>query len=289
MINTLPRFVSPFRYPGGKARLATFVENTLKNNFREPKKITLVEPYAGGAGASLTLLFASRINKIIINDLDKAIYAFWKTSLSDSDYLINKIKRTEITIEEWKKQRQIYLGGKGSLRKLAFAVMYLNRTNRSGIIEGGPIGGIQQTGKWKIDARFSKDVMISRLKKIKEHRSKIVVKNLDGIALLKNLEHKSNPNDYFIFLDPPYYKKGKLLYLNHYSDNNHEELAKFLKNTKLKWVMTYDDVGFIHDLYGSLARHRFTIHHSAHQSKQGKEVAIFSDRIVSSQEMALGN
>lgn len=273
----MKNFSSPLRYPGGKTCLAVFLAKAIERNFTESEKVILVEPYAGGAGASLVLLFASKVNKIIINDLDKAIYAFWKIAVSDTDYLINKILKTDITIEEWKKQRAIYNDLLSSNHKLAFSTLFLNRTNRSGIIEGGPIGGMEQSGDWKLDARFTKSTIIERLEKIKIYKDKIKVCNLDGISLLKKVEQHKQMNNYFIFLDPPYYQKGKSLYLNHYENDDHEKLAKFLKKSLLKWVMTYDDVWYIHNLYAEMRKSKFVIQHSAYKSKKGKEVMIFSD------------
>ncbi len=273
-------FFSPLRYPGGKTRLASFLFNALNKNFSKDEKIILVEPYAGGAGASLKLLFSGKVDKIIINDLDKAIFSFWKTAISDTDFLINKIKKVNINIDEWKKQKKIYNNPLSTTKELAFATLFLNRTNRSGIIEGGPIGGIEQSGYWNIKARFTKNTIITRLEKIKEFKNKVIVRNLDGITLLKQLEKNKCKNRYFIFLDPPYYQKGKSLYLNHYIDKDHKKLLKLLEKSSLKWVMTYDDVSYIQNLYQKMKKDKFTINHSAFKSRRGKEVVIFSDNIM---------
>lgn len=271
---TIIGFSSPFRYPGGKTRLASLLANVVESNFEKNEKVVLVEPYAGGAGASLALLFAGKVDEIIINDLDNAIYTFWKVAVTDTDYLIRKIRDTEVTVDTWSKQKRIYNNPKSD-RALAFATFFLNRTNRSGIIEGGPIGGRNQTGKWKVDARFTKSTLIARLKKIKEYKSKIKVRNLDGITLLKRLEQHKNAKKYLIFLDPPYYQKGQSLYLNHYENTNHEQLANFLEKSYLKkWIMTYDDVTYIKKLYPKMEKRSFVISHHAHQTKLGKEIMI---------------
>lgn len=274
------RFVSPLRYPGGKTRLADFLRKAIEKNFSENEKIILVEPYAGGAGASLKLLFSDKVNKIIINDLDRAIFSFWKIAVSDTDFLINKIKKVKIDINEWKKQKKIYNNPFSTTKKLAFATLFLNRTNRSGIIEGGPIGGMDQLGFWDVKARFTKNTIINRLEKIKKFKNKIKVRNLDGITLLKQLEKNKIKNNYFIFLDPPYYQKGKSLYLNHYIDKDHKKLLKLLKISSLKWVMTYDDVSYIQILYDKFKKSKFVINHSAFESRKGKEILIFSDNVV---------
>ncbi len=273
-------FYSPLRYPGGKTRLANFLTSAIEKNFSENEKIILVEPYAGGAGASLKLLFSGKVDRIIINDLDKAIFAFWKIAVADTDFLINKINKVNIDIEEWKKQKEIYNNPSSSIKELAFATLFLNRTNRSGIIEGGPIGGMEQSGFWNVQARFTKNTIVSRLKKIKKFKNKISVRNLDGIALLKQLEKNKCKNRYFIFLDPPYYQKGRSLYLNHYIDKDHKKLLKLLKKSSLKWVMTYDDVSYIQNLYDKFKKNKFTINHSAFKAKQGKEILIFSDNVA---------
>lgn len=274
-------FSSPLRYPGGKTRLANKLLEAIEKNFDQKEKVILVEPYAGGAGASLSLLFAKKVEKIVINDLDKAIFTFWKIAVSDTDYLISKIRRTDITIEEWKRQKAIYASTKNK-HKLAFATLFLNRTNRSGIMNGGPIGGTDQSGIWKVNARFTKKTIIDRLQKIKEFRNKIEVCNLDGIELLKKLEERKNRNKYFIFLDPPYFQKGQSLYLNHYSNKDHEKLSEFLgKSSFKKWVMTYDDVPYIKKLYTKMRTKGFAIQHNAYESKIGREVMIFPKEFIS--------
>lgn len=284
----LKNFSSPFRYPGGKSRLALKLSEIIDKSFNSDKKIILVEPYAGGAGASLYLLFNGTVDKIIINDLDNAIHTFWKIAVKDADYFIRRIKRTKITIEEWKKQKKIYilLKNKKNLtlkqkRNLAFATLFLNRTNRSGIINGGPIGGMKQSGKWKINERFTKKTLINRFKQIKSFSNKISVYNLDGIKLLKKIEKKQNINQHFIFLDPPYFQKGRSLYLNNYKDDNHKELSDFLiKSSLKKWIMTYNDVSYIKKIYKEMKIKKFTIHHNAHYSKVGKEIMIFPKKFM---------
>ena len=272
-------FASPLRYPGGKTRLASFLANVIDKNFRKNEKIILVEPYAGGAGASLTLLFAGKVNKIIINDFDKAIYTFWKVAVSNTDYLIQKIRRTEITVNEWRKQKNIFKTPLNQ-HELAFATIFLNRTNRSGIINARPVGGMGQNSEWKINARFTKQTIIDRLQKIKKFRNKIEVSRFDGIQLLEKLEKKSQSENYFIFLDPPYHQKSKSLYLNYYNDEDHKSLAKFLETSSLKWFMTYDDVPYINDLYSKKRTEMVSVQHNAFKSRIGKELMIFSDVVT---------
>ena len=270
----IPGFSSPLRYPGGKTRLASKLLEMIETNCTKESEVILVEPYAGGAGVSLSLLFSEKVKGILINDLDKAIAAFWRVAIDDTDYLISRIKRTKITVEEWRRQRRIFLGTK-SMRKLAFATLFLNRTNRSGIMNGGPIGGLDQSGTWKVDARFTKGTIVQRLQRIQEYRDRIEVSNLEGMMLLKDLEQRADKGRYFIFLDPPYFLKGCSLYMNHYSHANHESLSRLLRKSSLKkWAMTYDDTPHIEQLYADMNIREFAIRHNARVVRMGKELMI---------------
>jgi DNA adenine methylase len=266
---------SPLRYPGGKSCLSEFLSNVIKLNNID--NCTYVEPFAGGAGAALTLLFLEKVDNIVINDFDKSIYSFWRSILTQTDAFIDKIYNTPVTINEWRRQREIYRDKRSRQLDLGFATFFMNRTNRSGIIEGGPIGGAKQNGKWLIDARFNKDNLVDRIMAIASYRSRIRVTNLDGIDLLRGIHR--NP-DQFIYLDPPYFIKGSSLYLNHYLQENHERLASFLNNhNRCNWILTYDDVPQIRALYQARLHYDFRLHYHVGQPKLGQELLVVSDRI----------
>ncbi len=114
---------------------------------------------------------------------------------------------------------------KENLLNLGFSTLFLNRTNRSGIIKAGVIGGKEQKGEYKLDCRFNKADIIQKIRYIAAHKNDIVLYNLDTEDLIRNvinnLEHKS-----FIFFDPPYYNKGATLYTNFYKHEDHVSLAK---------------------------------------------------------------
>jgi DNA adenine methylase len=267
---------SPFRYPGGKACLSGFLSKTVKMNIGA--NCTFIEPYAGGAGASLTLLFLEKVDRIVINDLDKAIYSFWISILNDTEQFIDKILNTEISVDEWIKQRNVYKNPQSSVFDLGFSTFYLNRTNRSGIIEGGPIGGIEQKGKWLINARFNKAELIDRIKNIASYKSRIKVENLDGLDVMS--KYSEVPNSFY-YLDPPYYVKGSCLYLNHYGPHDHTRLANFLNgNNQMYWVLTYDKVKEINCLYKDRKTFDFDLNYHIDLPKLGKEILILSDKII---------
>jgi len=273
--------VTPLRYPGGKASLAAFFDRVIQS--QGWNNITYIEPYAGGAGAALSLLVQGKVSRIVINDFDPAVYAFWKSAVEHPQAFIKRVKNTPLTIEEWKKQKEIYK--EKNLKKpleLGFATFYLNRTNRSGVLDAGPIGGMNQAGKWKIDARFNRITLAERIKLIAKNRDKITVLNLDGVEVIKKYSRKKGA---FFYIDPPYYKKGAMLYLNAFNPDKHQELADTLNaRAESNWLLSYDAVDEIREMYEPRGRkiETFSLNYSVHHNtKKGLEFMIFSDVISS--------
>lgn len=272
---------SPLRYPGGKAVLSHFLSAVMKENGLQNG--IYVEPYAGGAGAALNLLFSKEIERILINDVDDRIFAFWHSVLNQTKRFLRMLDQTPITIDEWKRQRMIYLKPKPhSQIKVGFATFYLNRCNRSGILRyGGPIGGIKQSGKWKLNARYNKEELTQRIKKIISYKRKIQVFNMDAIEFLRQ-EVVNNIDDHcLVFLDPPYYIKGARLYLNYYEHKDHVKLSKFLKKQKcFQWIVSYDNVQQIRKLYSGMKQISFDLRYSVHTSKYGSELLIHDKSLI---------
>jgi DNA adenine methylase len=275
IIKAPSKHYSPLRYPGGKAGLSDYINNLITKN--EIGNCTYLEPFAGGSGAALNLLFNEHVDSIIINDYDKAIYSFWYAVLNETQRFIDAIEKIDLTVREWRNQKGIYHGNTTNLFERGFAAFYLNRTNRSGILTGGPIGGIEQEGRWKIDARFNKDGLMRRISEIGMYRNRIKILNMDGIYLLKDLKHDKS---IFIYLDPPYVNKASTLYFNHYKIEDHQALADYLnKKIKLNWLLSYDNVEIIKQLYSKRRQIEFNLNYHADKAKQAKELLIFSDNI----------
>lgn len=276
------QIASPLRYPGGKTRLTGFLAQVIKtNHMRDP---VYVEPYAGGAGAALALLFSEKVSRIVLNDRDRCIYAFWRAVLNQTQQFLELLESTPITIKEWRRQREIYENPRryGQLR-LGFATFFLNRCNRSGIIvTGGPIGGYAQQGKWKVDARFNRETLRNRIEKIDVYRERIEVYNLDALDFLRTVVHTVTRREdpCLVFLDPPYYEKGGDLYLNSYNHANHTALARFLKRSRFfHWVLTYDNVSQIRELYANLDPVEFELSYSVYERRTGRELLIHDPRL----------
>lgn len=272
-------FVSPLRYPGGKAKVASFVQELIiQNNLLDG---TYVEPYVGGGSVALCMLFNECVSDIYINDIDLSIYAFWHSILMDSERFCRLIHDTPVNMAVWKKQRDIQANKlKEDLLTVGFSTFFLNRTNRSGILNAGVIGGNDQMGNYKIDARYNKSDLIRRISRIAEYSDRIHLSNLDALQLINDLCLKLSEKTLFYF-DPPYYVKGKGLYLNHYNDENHREIAAVIKKlNRYKWIISYDNVEFITSLYSDFRQQIFELNYSASNSGKGKEVMVFSNNLI---------
>ena len=271
-------FYSPLRYPGGKGKVAEYFKQVIKENLLFDG--VYVEPYAGGASVGLSLLFNEYVTKIIINDNDISIYTFWHCVLNETETFCKLISKTPVSVATWEKQKKIQKDKHNQdLLSLGFSTFFLNRTNRSGIINAGVIGGKDQTGEWKIDARFNKVELIKRIKKIALYKDKIELYNLDAVKLIKTLKPKL-PTKTLFYFDPPYYVKGKDLYLNHYEQKDHKAISLEIgKISKQKWIITYDNVSAIQELYTDFRSVNYSLNYSAAKANKGQEIMVFSDNL----------
>lgn len=274
------RHFSPLRYPGGKGRLSPFIQTIFERN--DLLDGHYVEPYAGGAAVALSLLLLEYASQIHINDISKPVYLFWKAVLEDTDALCKKIKEKSVTPEEWRRQRRILFHYRDQSRvSVAFAFFFLNRTNRSGIIHsGGMIGGNDQTGNWKIDARYNKPELISRIEAIASYSNRIRVSNKDAEMFLK-ITVPTLPSKSLIFLDPPYFEQGQSLYENHYQPEDHIRLAGvFRKKLRRNWIISYDNHSQIRKAYRGCKKLVYALPYSAARKYEGSEVMFFSDGLA---------
>lgn len=271
--------LSPLRYPGGKNNFYPYVKYLINEN----NVTTYVEPYAGGAAIPIKLLVNHDVERIIINDIDKGIFDFWNAVFFNTKKLIELIKKTPINIEEWYKQRVIYRDSHSTPLQNGFATFFLNRTNRSGIITGGPIGGYCQESKYLIDCRFNKEVLINKIVRISKLSSRVTLYNLDAVDLVKRSIVKTKSS--LTFFDPPYFNKGSKLYRNFYTPIDHEELARTIMQSMSEkmWILTYDEAPFILDLYEKYEHFQYGLNYAAGKHKKASEYLFLSPNISSSQ------
>ena len=270
-------YYSPLRYPGGKGKLEPFMEMMIKKMGHTGG--TYIEPFAGGAGIAMGLLENELVKDVVINDLDKGIYSFWRAILTETDRFIEEIMSVPLTIDEWKKQQNICFSENGKYSfELGFATFYLNRTNRSGIIKGGVIGGQNQRGDWKLDARFNRYKLAERIEYISRRKSHIHLYNKDIASFIEKYIPKYVENA-LVYFDPPYFNKGKQLYLNFFNYEDHVRIEKLIGDlVDCDWIITYDDSPDIIDLYDGYNLKKYDLNYSVLEKRRASEVIIFKNK-----------
>jgi len=266
---------TPLRYPGGKGKLAAFVKELMERNGLLDGEY--VEPYAGGAAIAFELLLQEYVSRIHINDVSRPIYAFWKSVIDDTERLARLVRDTSLTVRAWDRQKHVLANpGDHDNLELGFAAFFLNRTNRSGILNAGIIGGRDQSGPWKIDARYNATELIHRIESIAKLRGRINLSREDARKfLLKRLDRL--PEKTLIYLDPPYYIKGKELYYDYYTHPDHEAVAALVtkKIRRQRWIVSYDNVDAIREMYAGCRSIVYGIGYSAREARDGSEVMFF--------------
>ena len=271
-------FLSPLRYPGGKGKMARVFKQMIEAN--DLLDGVYVEPFVGGGSVALSLLLSDYVSRILINDKDRSIYAFWHSVLNHAEQLCRLVSDTHVDMDQWRRQKQVQMHKEeADLLELGFSTFFLNRTNRSGIIKGGVIGGNHQTGNYLIDARFNKPDLIARIERIAEYADRIELHDEDAVALLNNI-CGTMPDRTLYYLDPPYYVKGPGLYMNYFNDDDHRNIAAAVASIPHgKWIVTYDNHPFIAALYSRYRQREFSLSYSTTNGKRGEEIMIFSDNL----------
>lgn len=270
--------LSPLRYPGGKGKMAGVFKHIIETN--DLLDGTYVEPFVGGGSVALSLLLNDYVSRIVINDKDRSIFAFWHTVLNDAEWLCREVSDTPVDMDVWRRQKAVQANKEyADLRELGFSTFFLNRTNRSGIIKGGVIGGNDQTGNYLIDARFNKADLVARIERIAEYADRIELHNEDAVALLESTKDTMSPRTLY-YLDPPYYEKGPGLYMNYFTEDDHRMIAETMSHiVSGKWIVTYDNHPFISELYSKYRQKEFSLNYSMSNGKRGDEIMIYSNNL----------
>ena len=272
----MPVTDTPLRYPGGKSQLAPFVIEVLRAN-----KLfygSYVEPFAGGCGIAWTLLLNRYVTEIHINDIDRSIHAFWASVLKDTDALCERIRKTQVTIDEWHRQREVQKSSRPKRLDLGFSTLFLNRTNRSGILKGGVIGGLNQSGTYKLDCRFNRDDLTSKIERIALHKDKVHLHRMDAEQFIR-LELPNVERDALVNIDPPYYRAGPELYTKFYNHEDHVSLAKAVGEIKQRWMVTYDDSPEIRKIYKKYPMQTQELTYYAQVKRKGVELLILDPKL----------
>lgn len=268
--------LSPLRYPGGKAALAGLFADVIAG--LGLAEATYVEPYAGGAGAGIALLREGLVARLVINDIDPAVNAFWRAVVEHNGAFVERVESAPLTVEHWRIQRDLYRAASADVVDLGFAFFYLNRTNRSGVLNAGVIGGQAQTGNYKIDARFNRATLVERIKALGVLADRIQVTALDGRTLIR--QHAVNTST-LMYIDPPYVTAGSDLYLNAFNAADHTALAKEINAVKkAHWLVTYDQHSLIRRLYSDQFQCELALNYSARHPGKATELLIASRSVA---------
>ena len=258
---------SPLRYPGGKSRAVATIAGLIPyfDEFREP--------FLGGGSVFVYLKQRYPTKKFWINDLYSDLYTFWKITQKDADSLIAKVY-------EWKKQytigKELYHFLNSSLDKFndlerAAAFFVYNRITFSGTTLSG---GFSE-GAFK--GRFTESC-VNRLNGLAKTLNDTLITNHDYEELLK-----TEGENVFIFLDPPYYSATKsALYGKNghlHKSFDHERFAGNMKKCQHKWLITYDDSDYIRNLFSFATVAAWNLTYGMrnitdHSDQQGKELFI---------------
>lgn len=271
----MPLATSPLRYPGGKAKLLSLVSCIIRLNKLQYGHYA--EPYAGGCGLALGLLYGGHVSDIHINDIDRGIWTFWHVVLNRTDEFIDLMYRTPITVDEWRRRREMQRNLRGlSQLEIAFTTFFLNRTNRSGIIKNaGVIGGLNQSGQYTVDCRFTKSELERRIRRVRKYRDHIHLHRNDALEFLGHVE-RNLPEQTFLCIDPPYFNKGSTLYTSFYAPEDHAAVAKKVLSLDRPWIITYDRCAEISALYTSRRQFEISLNYSAQVKRVGSEILIAS-------------
>lgn len=271
-------YYSPLRYPGGKGKLASFMEYMIDQLGHRGG--TYIEPFAGGAGIAMELLLRNVVSRIVINDYDKAVWSFWKAILTETDRFVEEIRTIPLTVDEWQKQHEILVTKNDKYSfELGFAAFYLNRTNRSGIIKGGVIGGQEQAKDWKMDVRFKREELVTRIQRIAARKKDIKLYNKDVNSFIRNYVPLYEENA-LIYFDPPYFRKGQQLYMNFFNYKDHVRIEQEIRErVNCDWIITYDYEPQIEEIYHNYNLRLYDLNYSVSTKRKANELMIFKDGI----------
>jgi DNA adenine methylase len=244
----LAKQLSPYRYPGGKSKVADYLYTYLQGS----QKNTLVSPFTGGGSFELAMLESGVVQNIHLNDYDIGVFGLWWTIKYMPYELINKIETQKPTHNDYFfAQSVIKSDYKGvNLLEAAWASLLVNRLAYSGIYKANPLGG-RNGDPDKLLSRWNPKNLIARIEKIHSMSDSIEVTNLDALSLIEEAywNHEAT-----LFIDPPYVKKGKDLYFHHYTKEDHISLAVLLDSLfhgcpGADIIVTYDNDEWLSKTY----------------------------------------
>jgi DNA adenine methylase len=272
----MPITYTPIRYPGGKSKIYPVVDRILEATGLVGA--TWAEPFCGGAGLAMRLLLKGRVSRVLINDLDPAVFSMWVAIVERPAELCAFLRSTRPTVPEWERQHDYLVSHAEPSLELACAALYCNRTSRSGILRAGPIGGREQTGSYGIDARYGVDGLCDKIAAISARSDDIFVSNMDAADFSAELlEGADEP--VMAYFDPPYVEQGPTLYERSLDVSGHADLARNLSRLEVPWMLTYDCLGSVDDAYRGYARYDLALGYSATTTRRTEEILVTGPKV----------
>jgi DNA adenine methylase len=238
------RNYQPFRYPGGKGKLAA---NPMFRSLLDPLLVSADTFYEGFLGsASITLDVALRYPnmKFVATDYDFTISGFWELIGTGTDAQVQELIALIAQPPTVELFRALRAKPPVTLVERAYHAIFFNRTTFSGIAMAQPIGGFKQTSKWTINCRYNAPLLQKKVQNLRTLLAgRLTVTNEDAILWLQRI-----PAGVPLYLDPPYFVKGDALYPVKMDDMQHGKLADVLA-TRTNWIMSYDICDEIREKY----------------------------------------
>lgn len=280
------RYVSPLRYPGGKARMAPYLAAMFAEQVSVMDVEVWLEPFAGGAGAGLSLLDDDAVGEIWLTEKNPALAALWRAMLTENETLATHVEQTvpDLDLWAWARSQVAAAARPGTTdADTGFAALVLNRCSRSGMVNPrvGPIGGKSQNGPWTLASRWNAPALAERIRHVGSLSGRIRFTEGDAVTAIADLADSGIEDEVIAFVDPPYLREGNRLYANGMDAADHQRLADALNASPVRWMLTYDDEPTVAaDLYPHRRVLAYRIANTANRARIATEHAVVSDNLV---------
>ncbi len=242
--------LSPLRYPGGKTWLVPRIRRWLESLEHRPD--VFVEPFAGGAVASLTAVMEGLADRAALCEIDPDIARLWRCIIGESERLAEMVEGFDATPDN---VRAALAETSEDEARAAFKTLVRNRVNRGGILAKGASAMRAGENGNGVASRWYAKTLAARIRAIGRFAHRLDVLQGDGMSLIAH--YRDNRSAAF-FVDPPYTAAGKRAGRRLYDHNeiDHEALFQSMAAVKGPFMMTYDQNA---EVIGLARRHGFCL------------------------------
>lgn len=255
---------SPIKWVGGKSKLLKVLLPLI------PEHKGYVEAF-GGAG---WLLFGKEKSKWeVLNDLDNNLMNLWEVVKNDKDKFISSFEYVLVSRKTFNEYKEIYKtkSYKDKIHQ-AHVLYYLLK---AGVGASLPDGGGCGFGIAKDNSRLRLEDVEQDISNAYERLKKVTIENRD----FKNIIKSFDSEDTFFYLDPPYRATARSSYpVGDFTDEMYEELHKYCKEMKGKFLLTINDDEYIRELFKEFKIIDHDVYYGI--SKQDKGRVNFKELII---------